>query len=67
VAKKACQKQYAQVLIGEDQLYNTIIFLRTSSKKCKKNKKMNLEICFYISFFPADLQKYAQKTICTGY
>jgi hypothetical protein len=54
VAKKACQKQYAQVLIGEDQLYNTIIFLRTSSKKCKKNEKMNVEICFYISFFPAD-------------
>ncbi len=22
---------------------------------------MNLEICFYISFFPADVQKYAQK------
>jgi len=61
VAKKACQKLYTQVLLGEDSIYNTIIFLGTARKKCKKNEKLNLEMCFYISSFPTDLPKYAQE------
>jgi len=59
--EKACQKLYTQVLLGEDSIYNTIIFLRTARKKCEKNEKLNSEIWFRIFCFPTDLSKYAQE------